>query len=213
MSQHSRAVTILTIGFTVAVGGFALAHDILLDAAGASATRLNQAILRYVAERNPLAPIRAFQGFPEVLLEESRRTNLDHCLALAQAVVESDLRHDAVGRAGEIGLFQILPTTAAMLEPLVGRFRRPGPGRDLGDLADPIISTRFAMAYLRDIMSRKPSVRDALIEYNGGPAARHPGYFRTVMQAYAGLLERRELRCRREPLPRPPALFPTGLNA
>jgi len=30
------------------------------------------------------------------------------------------------------------------------------------------------MAYLRDIMTRKPSIKDGPDEYNGGPAGRHP---------------------------------------
>jgi hypothetical protein len=57
------------------------------------------------------------------------------------------------------------------------------------------------MAYLRDIMSRKPNVREALIEYNGGPAGRHPQYYRTVMGAYVEVLERSDLRCRYRAVP------------
>ena len=34
-------------------------------------------------------------------------------------------RVDAVGSAGEIGLYQMLPSTAAVMEPVVGKFRRP----------------------------------------------------------------------------------------
>ena len=95
----------------------------------------------------------------------------------------------------------MLPSTAAHFESLVGRFRRPvlKGQRDLGDLADPRVSTRFAMAYLRDIMSRKPSIKDALTEYNGGPSGRHPRYYRTVMGAYVEVLDRPELRCRFQP--------------
>src|SRR5207245_346195 len=75
---------------------------------------------------------------------------------------------------------------------------------DLGDLADPRVSTRFAMAYLRDIMSRKPNIKDALTEYNGGPSGRHPHYYRMVMGAYVELLERTDLRCRFQPAPKRP---------
>ena len=150
-----------------------------------------------------------FNKLPEVLLAEAQRANIDHCLALAQAEVESEFHHDAVGRAGEVGLFQMLPSTAALFESIVGPFRRPvlKGHRDLGDLADPRVSTRFAMAYLRDIMSRKPNIKDALTEYNGGPTGRHPHYYRMVMGAYVEVLERTELRCRFQPAPkRVPAL-------
>lgn len=209
MSNGSKALAILTLCSAVAMGGVVLSRQVIAVAGEADAERLNRAILTYVAEKNPRAPIKAFQRFPETLVAEAQRTNIDHCLALAQAEVESEFKHDAVGSAGEIGLFQMLPSTAALLEPTVGRFRRPvlKGQRDLGDLADPQVATRFAMAYLRDIMNRKPNIKDALTEYNGGPAGRHPHYYRMVMGTYVEVLERMELRCRFQPVPKqPPAL-------
>ena len=170
--------------------------------------RLHKSILAYVTERNPSASRRAFRNYPAVLIDEATRTNIDHCLALAQAQTESDFRPDAVGAAGEIGLYQIMPTTAGIFEPALGKLRKPSIRkyeRDLGDLADPVISTRFAMAYLRDILARKPAMRDALTEYNGGPRGRQPHYYRTVMATYVEILERPELGCRfreREAKPR-----------
>jgi len=206
MSQHGKTLAILAFGVAIAVSGLALTRQVLAVAAEADAERLHNAILDYVALKNPSAPLKAFREFPAVLVAEARRSSIDHCLALAQAEVESEFRHDAVGAAGEIGLFQILPTTAALFEDQVGRFRRPSlvnGRRDLGDLADPVVSTRFAMAYLRDIMTRKPNLREALTEYNGGPAGRHPHYYRAVMGAYVEILEHPELRCRFRETPRP----------
>jgi soluble lytic murein transglycosylase-like protein len=205
MSRHSRTLAILAFSIAAAVSGLALTRQVIAVAGEADAGRLGRSILEYVAEKNPQAPIKAFQGFPDILIAEARRTNIDHCLALAQAEVESEFRHDAVGAAGEIGLFQILPSTAAIFEPALGTFRRPivkAGKRDLGDLADPVISTRFAMAYLRDILARRPAVRDALTEYNGGPAGRHPHYYRMVMGAYVEILEHPELQCRFREAPR-----------
>jgi transglycosylase-like protein with SLT domain len=161
--------------------------------------RLHRYILAYVTERNPSASLRAFRHYPAAVIDEATRTNIDHCLALAQAQTESDFRPDAVGAAGEIGLYQIMPTTAGIFEPALGKLRKPSmrkTERDLGDLADPVVSTRFAMAYLRDILVRKPSMRDALTEYNGGPRGRQPHYYRTVMANYVEILERPELGCR-----------------
>jgi hypothetical protein len=74
--------------------------------------------------------------------------------------------------------------------------------RDLGDLADPIVSTRFAMAYLRDIRTRKLGIKEALTEYNGGPLGRHPHYYRMVMGTYVEVLERSDLRCRFREIPK-----------
>lgn len=205
MSQHSKALAVLTLGVAIAVGGLVLARHVVAVAGEADASRLNRAILAYAAEKNAQAPIRAFQEFPGVLVTEAQRTGLDHCLAIAQVEVESQFKHDAVGNAGEIGLFQVLPSTAALFEPQLGKFRRPvftKTRRDLGDLADPIVSTKYAMAYLRDIRTRKPSIKDTLTEYNGGPAGRHPHYYRMVMGTYVEVLERVELRCRFRAMPK-----------
>ena len=211
MSQHSKALAILVLGFAIAVSGLVAVRQVIAVTGEADTDRLHRAILAYVAEKNPQAPIRAFQKFPEILLAEAQRTNIDHCLAIAQAEVESEFKHDAVGGAGEIGIFQVLPSTAAIFEPSLGKLRRPAPApvkgsRDLGDLADPLTSTRFAMAYLRDILGRKPNIKDALTEYNGGPAGRHPHYYRMVMGTYVEVLERPELRCRFQAAPKQPTV-------
>ena len=209
MSQHSKALAALTLGVAVLISVLAVTRHVLAVAERADGERLNRLILEYVAEKNPQAPIKAFHRYPDVLRAEAQRANIDHCLALVQAEVESEFRHDAVGSAGEIGLYQILPSTAAVLEPLVGPFRPPvitKASRDLGDLADPVVSTRFAMAYLRDIMTRKPALRDALTEYNGGPSGRHLNYYRMVMGTYVEILERPQLQCRYRALPKPRVL-------
>ena len=137
MSRHSRALAGLTLVIAVGVGGLVLTRQMIAVAGEADAERLNRSILQYVALKNPQAPIKAFQRFPEVLVAEAHKSNLDHCLVLAQAEVESEFKHDAVGAAGEIGIFQVLPSTAALMEPIVGRLKRASMtknGRDLGDL-------------------------------------------------------------------------------
>lgn len=208
MSQHGKLFASLVLGAAIVASVLVATRQITAVAGEADAERLNRAILAFVADKNPQAPIRAFQGFPETLVAEAQRTRIDHCLGLAVAEVESEFRHDVVGSAGEIGLFQMLPSTAALFESSVGTFRRPvlNKGkRDLGDLSEPNVSTRFAMAYLRDILTRKTTIREALTEYNGGPAGRHPHYYRMVMGAYVEILERPELRCRYREVPVKPA--------
>jgi len=202
MSRLNRALAILTVVVAIGLSGSFLTRQVIAVAGEADAERLSRAILAYIAEKNPRAPIKAFETFPEILVAEATRTNLDHCLILAQAEVESEFKHDAVGRAGEVGLFQVLPSTAALFEFSLGKFKRPvlQGQRDLGDLANPVVSTRFAMAYLRDILSRKPNIKDALLEYNGGPTGRPLHYYRMVMGAYVETLEHQELRCRYQPV-------------
>jgi len=210
----SRAIAVVALAVVVAFAGLILTRHVIAVAGEADAERLNRSILEYVAQKNPQAPISAFRRFPETLLREAQRTNVDHCLVLAQAEVESEFKHDAVGAAGEIGLFQIKPSTAALLEPIAGPFKRPGARgtRDLGDLADPVVSTHFAMAYLRDIMTRKATIREALTEYNGGPNGRHDHYYRMVMGAYVEVLERQDLRCRFREMPKQQLQLITLLN-
>jgi soluble lytic murein transglycosylase-like protein len=201
MRRLNTVLASVTLVGVLALGGVMLTRQVLAVAGEANQERLNRAILAYIGERNPSAPIKVFQRFPEVLLAETERTRIDHCLALAQAEVESEFKHDAVGGAGEVGLYQTLPSTAALFESTVRPFKRPvlQGRRDLGDLAIPTVSTQFAMAYLRDIMSRKPNIKDALTEYNGGPAGRNPNYYRMVMGTYIEILERTELKCRYQP--------------
>lgn len=209
MRRLNTVLASVTLIGVIVLGGVMVTRQVLAVAGEVNQERLNRAILAYIAEKNPTAPIKAFQGFPDVLFAETGRTKIDHCLALAQAEVESDFRHDAVGGAGEVGIFQTLPSTAALFESKVGPFKRPvlKGQRDLGDLAIPTVSTQFAMAYLRDIMTRKPAIKDALTEYNGGPAGRHPHYYRMVMGTYVEILERPDLKCRYQPAPtRPPVM-------
>jgi soluble lytic murein transglycosylase-like protein len=209
MRRLNTVLASVTMIGVIVLGGVMLTREVLAVAGEVNQERLNRAILAYIAEKNPVAPIKAFQGFPEVLFAETGRTKIDHCLALAQAEVESDFRHDAVGGAGEVGLYQTLPSTAALFESKVGPFKRPvlKGQRDLGDLAIPTVSTQFAMAYLRDIMTRKPNIKDALTEYNGGPAGRHPHYYRMVMGTYVEILERSDLKCRYQPAPAKPPVM------
>src|SRR3989475_7396296 len=144
MGRHSKALAVLTFAVAVAVGGFIRARQVIAVGGEGDAERLNRAILECIAEKNPRAPIKAFQKLPDVLLAEAERANIDHCLVLAQAEVESEFHHDAVGSAGEVGLFQILPSTAALFESTVGPFRRPvlKGQHDLGDLADPRVDRK-----------------------------------------------------------------------
>ena len=77
MSHHSKALAVMTLGVAIAVGGLVMTRHVIATAGEADAVRLNRAILAYVAEKNPQAPIRAFQQFPETLVNESQRASLD----------------------------------------------------------------------------------------------------------------------------------------
>jgi soluble lytic murein transglycosylase-like protein len=92
----------------IAAAGYLLSSPRPLASADESdSVRLHRAILRFVTDNNPKAPVDVFRNFPGTLLAEAIETGIDHCIVLAQAQVESEFRHDAVGAAGEIGLYQI----------------------------------------------------------------------------------------------------------
>ncbi|MCI0735006.1 MAG: transglycosylase SLT domain-containing protein [Beijerinckiaceae bacterium] len=89
-----------------------------LGIAGADARKATQALIKKEAEKNGLPPD----------------------IADAVAAVESGYDPGAVGAAGEIGLMQVLPETAAML----------GFSGDAGELAKPEVNIRYGVMYLSE---------------------------------------------------------------
>ena len=71
MRRLNRVLASLTLVGAIALGGVVLTRQVLAVAGEANAERLNRAVLGYIGEKNPLAPIKAFQRFPEVLFVEA----------------------------------------------------------------------------------------------------------------------------------------------
>jgi hypothetical protein len=99
--------------------------------------------------------------------EASRRTGIPAEVLIAQARQESGLNPNAVGRGGEIGLGQIMPSTAA----------NPGFGLSPVDpktLTDPRTNINFSADYLKAHLppganpNDPAAIRAALHGYNGG---------------------------------------------
>jgi hypothetical protein len=116
----------------------------------------------------PAGPVTA--GVPADLLphfeEASRATGIPVPLLIAQAKQESGFRPDAVGRSGEVGIMQVMPSTA----------QQPGfgmQGVDPASLRDPRANIMFGAQYLaarnKGVDWNDPAQRDAgLGRYNGG---------------------------------------------
>jgi soluble lytic murein transglycosylase-like protein len=143
----------------------------------------SEAILRYITDSNPGVPADRLRAYATALPALSIEHGIDHCLALAQAQVESKFSPDIVGGAGEVGLYQILPSTAALL------------GQHARDLFDPLVNAEVALFYFRSILERRPALRDALAEYNGGPRNRSPYYALSILETYAQVLRHQDLEC------------------
>lgn len=115
-------------------------------------------------------PPTSVKGVPPDLLPiyqaASKRTGIPMDVLIAQGKQESNFNPDAVGSAGEIGLHQIKPSTAA----------QPGyglKGIDPATLKDPAVNINFAADYLKakagnPNFNDPASVNAALASYNGG---------------------------------------------
>ena len=63
MSQHSKALAIVAVGVAIVLSGLAVTQHVRAVAGEAETERLNRAILEYVAQKNPQAPIAAFREY------------------------------------------------------------------------------------------------------------------------------------------------------
>jgi soluble lytic murein transglycosylase-like protein len=130
----------------------------------------------------------AVAGVPPDLLPiyaaAAKRTGIPIDVLLAQAKQESGFRNDVIGNSGEIGLHQILPSTA----------RNPGfglAGIDPATLHDPSVGINFAADYLRaragpNADFSNPKVLDAALRaYNGLGQGGDPNYVANVRRYMA----------------------------
>ena len=115
----------------------------------------------------------------QIIIEEAERRGIPPDLALRQARTESSFNPNAVGRSGEGGLFQIMPSTA----------RDPGYGvkpADPDELRDPRRNAGFGLDYLKARAERAgltdwnnpEQVAAGLRAYNGGG---DPRYVQKIM--------------------------------
>jgi soluble lytic murein transglycosylase-like protein len=86
------------------------------------------------------------------IVNAAQSAGVDPGIALAVAQVESGGNQNARGAAGEVGIFQVLPTTA------------PG-----ANLADTNTNIQVGVGYLAQLYSMFGTWPDALAAYNWGP--------------------------------------------
>ena len=93
--------------------------------------------------------------------EAAERENLDLDVAFRLVATESSFRRRAISPVGAIGYTQVMPTTAAWLEP----------GITEADLFDRDTNLRLGFRYLRMLIDQYDDERVALLAYNRGPGA------------------------------------------
>jgi soluble lytic murein transglycosylase-like protein len=141
----------------------------VLQAQAADATEAR--IMDFVLKRNPDATIREFQDFPRILLSESRAADIDFRLVMALIDKESQFNPRAVGKAGEIGLMQVLPSTGALVAKSIGIPFEGPKGSSLGTLGTPRHNLRIGIRFLKDRVDEFGGVNATAIRaYNRGPA-------------------------------------------
>jgi hypothetical protein len=91
----------------------------------------------------------------ELISSLAPRYSVPSSLAVALAQRESSLNPNAVGKAGEIGLFQVKPSTAAQF--------------GITNLSDPTENTRAGLSYLQQLYQQYGDWGTALVAYNEGP--------------------------------------------
>ena len=106
----------------------------------------------------------------ELINQYASQFNVPSGLALAVAQKESSLNQGAVGSKGEIGLFQLMPATAASL------------GVDPRDTAQ---NVQGGVSYLSQLYNRFGNWFTALEAYNAGPTAVSQGRIPASSQSYA----------------------------
>lgn len=99
-----------------------------------------------------------------LVIETARRYDLDPRLLAAVGWVESRWQRGASGSAGEVGLLQILPSTADWIAQEMGLERY--------DLTDPATNVAMAAWYLRHSIDAQGSEDGGLAAYNAGWAWR-----------------------------------------
>lgn len=107
------------------------------------------------------------KAFDAVIEEAARRNNVPASLVKALIRQESNFRPGAVGRAGEIGLMQVMPGAVRDWERVTGQRCRT-----LGMVFDPRLNIEIGSWYLSQGMSRWRGQKDqvilALAQYNAG---------------------------------------------
>ncbi len=123
------------------------------------------AIRDYLATRRTGLIAAEIDELAQVIVEESRRNEIDPTLVMAVMHVESRFNAFAVSPVGARGLMQIMPYTG---EDLALRLGIPWHGPRV--LFDPVTNVRMGVAYLRELSDRFGSVSIALAAYNWGPS-------------------------------------------
>ena len=140
-----------------ATAGWSGSITVRVDAAG-RLVYTNRPVAARSQPASPYIKIRArrWTPFRHTVMNLSRKYGVDPYLVLAVIAVESDFQHQAVSRAGAIGLMQLLPETARRYQV---------------DPWDPYQNLYGGIRHLSYLLRRYRQLELALAAYNAGERA------------------------------------------
>ncbi|RHX88861.1 lytic transglycosylase domain-containing protein [Leptospira stimsonii] len=160
-------------------------------------------IQTYILEVRPSLSKESLQRLSQVILQESRRLELESCtfrcsdsdkvsLLIGLIHLESEFKATARSPKGARGFMQIMPSTASWLS------KKEGWKTSEEDLHKPEVNIHLGVSYLNDLLEqRKGNTEKALLSYNAGPAAVDrwggvPEYNQIILSNQSRYLELRE---------------------
>ncbi|MDJ0848446.1 MAG: lytic transglycosylase domain-containing protein [Myxococcota bacterium] len=123
-----------------------------------------RAVAEFLATRRTALTREETDALAEVIVQESRRHELDTQLVLALMHVESRFDAFALSPVGAMGIMQVMPSTG---KEMAGKLGIPWHGAQT--LFDPFVNVRVGVAYLKQLESRYADIPTALAAYNWGP--------------------------------------------
>lgn len=118
-------------------------------------------------------------------IRNNKRDVQSTALSFAHAAIESSFNPIAVGRQGEIGLFQVKPTTGVEVAKQLG-FGKISVGQMRERLKDPAFNTQMGTAYLQNLVNAfNGDVRTALGAYKQGARLVRENGLSKASQEYA----------------------------
>lgn len=169
---------VLVFGVLAGIAGFVQGSKYgvkVASAETAASDEREQKMLAFIVKRNPQATIRDYAALPAHILRVAREHGIDYRLIMAVIDKESEFHHDRIGTSGEIGLMQIMPSTAAQIAKRLNdaSYRAPvgGPRNytSLGTLGDPKRNIDYGVQYLAWQVQEFGMGPVALRAYNRNP--------------------------------------------
>jgi soluble lytic murein transglycosylase len=137
------------------------------------------------------APGAAIQDITNTIITESNDAGVDPLFVLSVIQHESSFNNTVLGTHGEIGLMQVMPSTAQWLADQYGIIYH-----DRSDLFDPLVNIQMGVSYISWLRHKFPRMKDLTTAYNMGPKhlrqalsdKKHPKeYYTFIMKNYVSI--------------------------